>query len=105
MVVFQLGEEMRCVMVDGTFAGCESHDEKKKGALRADPRSSRSALSMPQDHYDLGFSLVMMWGDQYWRAGLDIEGCSSIEKLEIGRSRGLERGDARLGGAYLAKVS
>eukprot|EP00956_Cyclotella_meneghiniana_P004860 scaffold6007_cov58-Cyclotella_meneghiniana.AAC.1 len=42
---------------------------------------------------------------QYWRAGLDFEVCSSIEKLEIGRSRGLWRGDARLGGAYLAKVS
>eukprot|EP00956_Cyclotella_meneghiniana_P008639 scaffold11779_cov39-Cyclotella_meneghiniana.AAC.1 len=41
------------------------------------------ALRLPRGHYDLKLCLT----------------------LEIGRSRGLRRGDTRLGGAYLAKVS
>eukprot|EP00956_Cyclotella_meneghiniana_P006178 scaffold8062_cov71-Cyclotella_meneghiniana.AAC.18 len=33
---------------------------KMKGRLRADLRSPKANLSMPQAHYNLGFSLTMM---------------------------------------------
>eukprot|EP00956_Cyclotella_meneghiniana_P008424 scaffold11328_cov66-Cyclotella_meneghiniana.AAC.9 len=96
---------MDAVMVDGTSLDVKITNCRARGALRADPRSYGPALRCSRGHCDLVLSLTIMSEDEYVSASLVIGGCSSIEKLGIGRLRGLWSGDARLGGGYLAKVS